>query len=199
MEFHEVFPDNVLKHPTEDYILDRTMLRPRDAIVFVNECLEVAQGKAGVSPKDIRKAESSYSKKRFNALVDERILLYPDLAKYTDFLNNRKHRFAYREIDSDTIETLILKLDEEGNPKDKIVNLARTEIAYGDARVSAFSDALISTLYKLGVIGIKSSATSTVSWSHSDRALLSPGDLSGSSMIYIAPVFYRYFGINPPN
>lgn len=54
-----------------EYILDRTLLRPRDAIAFANECLAVGTGKARLTWEDIHTAERSYSAKRLLALRDE--------------------------------------------------------------------------------------------------------------------------------
>jgi hypothetical protein len=42
--FDDVFPYSVGNAPPFDYIIDRTLMRPRNVIAFVNECLEAAQG-----------------------------------------------------------------------------------------------------------------------------------------------------------
>lgn len=52
------------------YMLDRTLMRPRDIISFVNECLTVAGGSI-ITWDDIMKAEPIYSKKRLSAIRDE--------------------------------------------------------------------------------------------------------------------------------
>lgn len=62
-----------------DYILDRTLLRPRDAIAFANECLAIGVGKARLSWVDIQTAERSYSAKRLLALRDEWKPTYPGI------------------------------------------------------------------------------------------------------------------------
>jgi hypothetical protein len=54
-----------------DFILDRTLLRPRDAIAFVNECLGMAGGKSRVTWNILHAAERGYSEKRLLALRDE--------------------------------------------------------------------------------------------------------------------------------
>lgn len=62
-----------------DYMLDRTLLRPRDAISFVNECLAVGLGGERLSWSDITSAELAYSSKRLLALRDEWKQTYPDI------------------------------------------------------------------------------------------------------------------------
>ena len=61
------------------FIIDRTMLNPRDAIVFFNECLKAAEGSAEISKEHLLKAEAAYSTKRLRSLADEWIADYKTL------------------------------------------------------------------------------------------------------------------------
>jgi hypothetical protein len=54
-----------------DYILDRTFLRPREAIIFLNECLARSEGRSSISIQIIRQAEVPYSQQRLVSLEDE--------------------------------------------------------------------------------------------------------------------------------
>jgi hypothetical protein len=62
-----------------DYILDRTLMRPRDAIAYLNECLALASGKPKLTWDLIHTAERSYSYKRLLALRDEWKATYPGI------------------------------------------------------------------------------------------------------------------------
>jgi hypothetical protein len=62
-----------------DYILHRTLMRPRDAITFLNECFELASGKERLSWEDIHAAEGAYSNSRLLALRDEWKPTYPGI------------------------------------------------------------------------------------------------------------------------
>lgn len=62
-----------------DYIIDRTLMRPRDAIAYLNECLTLASGKPKLTWELIHAAERSYSYKRLLALRDEWKSTYPDI------------------------------------------------------------------------------------------------------------------------
>jgi hypothetical protein len=53
------------------YILHRTLLRPRDAIAFLNECFSLANGRDRLTWNHIQKAEFTYSTNRLLALRDE--------------------------------------------------------------------------------------------------------------------------------
>lgn len=67
------------RQDTVEYILDRTMLRPRDAISFINECIKSSEGKPTISQTNLLDAESKYSEKRLRALADEWASDYPNL------------------------------------------------------------------------------------------------------------------------
>ena len=62
-----------------EYVLDRTLSRPRDAISYVNECLLESVGRASITWDGIHKAEHPYSDKRLLALRDEWKTTYPDI------------------------------------------------------------------------------------------------------------------------
>src|SRR6266508_4501487 len=62
-----------------DYILERTLLRPRDVIAFLNECLIGAAGKSRLNWKDIAAAEGRYSQNRLLGLRDEWKTNYPGI------------------------------------------------------------------------------------------------------------------------
>jgi hypothetical protein len=69
--------DDLLPHTNNtrgcafDYILERTLMRPRDTISFINECLSLSSGQSRLTWNDITRAEKSYSEKRLLALRDE--------------------------------------------------------------------------------------------------------------------------------
>ena len=65
-----------------NYLLDRTLLRPRDVIAFLNECLGAATGRNRIRWADIDDAEPSYSRKRLLALRDEWKPNYPGIDRF---------------------------------------------------------------------------------------------------------------------
>jgi hypothetical protein len=54
-----------------DYILDQTLMRPRDAIVYLNEIVRLATGRDRMTWKNIQEARKPYSDDRLLALRDE--------------------------------------------------------------------------------------------------------------------------------
>ncbi|MFP0293366.1 P-loop ATPase, Sll1717 family [Acinetobacter baumannii] len=71
-----------------DYILERTMLRPRDAIEFVNLCLKKVSWDAAVLNENIvLEAEEEFYSGRKSALCSEWYSLFPNLRSYLDVLS----------------------------------------------------------------------------------------------------------------
>lgn len=81
-EYYEINPPKRLNQllPTTDeenklaaltYILNYTLMKPRDAITFLNYSVREAAGTDRITWKNIKKAEHSYSQSRLNALRDE--------------------------------------------------------------------------------------------------------------------------------
>lgn len=62
-----------------EYILDRTLCRPRDVISYVNACLLESAGRPSITWDAIHKAEQPYSEQRLLALRDEWKSTYPDI------------------------------------------------------------------------------------------------------------------------
>lgn len=69
--FDDIFCHEIKRKKSLAYILERTLLRPRDAIAFVNECLKEADGDSEVTPKHINTAELDYAVDRKQALIEE--------------------------------------------------------------------------------------------------------------------------------
>ena len=77
--------EDLVPHPNSirgnaiTYIIERTLMRPRDAIAYLNECFALAAGKTRLTWEIIHAAERPYSYKRLLALRDEWKPTYPDI------------------------------------------------------------------------------------------------------------------------
>jgi energy-coupling factor transporter ATP-binding protein EcfA2 len=78
----EILPhQNSKRGSALDYLIDRTMLRPRDFIGFVQQCLAKSEGKLQISWDAIKQAEVTYSEGRLLALRDEWKLNFPGVGE----------------------------------------------------------------------------------------------------------------------
>jgi len=107
----------LLPHPNAtrgnpmEYILDRTLLRPRDAISFFKECIRQADGKAQISWENILQAEKVYSFNRFLALRDEWKGTYPGVGLLFEAFRGSAARMS-RENVAECIDNAILTLSD---------------------------------------------------------------------------------------
>ena len=159
VSFTDVFPDKIDKVTSAEYILDRTLLRPRDAIMFVNACLIESQGKSEISTSVIKVAEKSYSLDRIDSLKYEWFVEHPLLDKYINLLHNKSRSFKVNTITDDILEILIIELVEDVNLNQDIAVKSATaylksEYPASQTHLNQLRQNLLYILYKIGVVGM---------------------------------------------
>ncbi|AQT61838.1 P-loop ATPase, Sll1717 family [Cellvibrio sp. PSBB023] len=199
--FDDIFPTTIEKSPASDYILERTLLRPRDAIIFVNECLIEAQGKTQISGEIIKSAEKTYSSNRLESLTYEWSVEHPLLNKYMEVLYHKNYNFKVSTITTDEMESLIMKIQNESmSQEDILVNLANkymhSEYPASEKILRDFKNNLFYILYKIGVVGIKVDGTSSAKWIHDRTQDLTAERIEPTSIIYIHKMLHRALAIN---
>jgi len=199
--FNDVFPSKIDKVTSEEYVIDRTLLRPRDVIVFINECFSEAQGKTEITPSIITSAEKAYSVGRLESLQYEWFVEHPNLGKYINILSHITNRFKVSELPKDELEALILDLANEYNEsQDDVMKAAGEYInsAYPQTQnhLNQFIQCLIFTLYKVGAIGIKIDGTSAVAWIHNKTQAVSQASIKNTSIVYVHKMLWRALAIN---
>jgi hypothetical protein len=188
--FMDVFPTSSEEGGESciDYILNRTFMRPRDAIQFVNECFIIAMGRPRVSLGAIRSAESHYSNKRMKSLFEEWEEYYPDLERTIEIL-----RGARNPVTRSSLMERIQSLSEElikGSDKDPCVLVAKQ--MYSHEHTSTKQDLfveVISCLYQVGVLGVKVSTNEPIAWSYLAGPTISRSEVKRINQIEIHPMF----------
>lgn len=201
VKFSDVFPSRIDKVDSVDYIIDRTLLRPRDAIMFVNECFVQAQGKAEITGSIIKKAEQEYSRSRLESLQFEWQVEHPNLDKYLDLLQGRDAKFKVSMLSDQDLEELVLVLCESTDKSsDLVTKLAHgyIESSYPESGVilSKLRVQLLFTLYKIGVVGIKVDGNNSYRWSHDSTKSLTHQMIKNNSMVIIHKMLHRVLGID---
>ncbi|MBN8431010.1 hypothetical protein JF535_09135 [Microbulbifer salipaludis] len=199
--FEDIFPSKIDKTTSLDYIIDRTLLRPRDAIVFVNECLIEAQGKTEITGAMIKQAELAYSQGRLDSLKFEWQVEHPLLGKYIELLHQKTSRFKVNSISDEELELIILELAElEEETGDIAVKNAhaylKSEYPSSQALMMQLRQNILFILYKIGVIGIKVDGTSSVRWGHDRTQNLTPKMIDTTSIVHIHKILWRCLAID---
>lgn len=175
--FSDIFNFEVNGQNVDEFILSRTMLRPRDAIDFINLCLAEANGDTYLSEDLVLTAEEKFYHSRKQAMIKEWVSFYSHIKDYLDCISFiRTPSFKAEDISvKDKIqEYLINRSVIDDNEK-------HTDIAL------EFEN-LMNVWFCIGVIGIKKTATLTI-YSSFDKPFLDITDLNKEFSIH--PLFFR--------
>jgi hypothetical protein len=138
------------------YMLRHTLMRPRDAIVFVNECPRQAAGKTSISWVDLKEAEPRYSEQRLAALRDEWRDPYPDLDKLLEYFRGKRHRLDRDSITTvldDAISDLFTGTTFKGTVWLSAICSPLYEVGSNDSSWAAMYGGLVTMLYEISFLG----------------------------------------------
>ena len=192
-----ILPTNQIERmDATEYILSRTFNRPREAILFLNECIEKAEGESRVSIGTLRSAEVTYSKQRLRSLGDEWKLDYPCLVDYTRILVRRPRCFRLESItDSELEEFAVGLLGSKEDCKDPVIDQAAVCYLNGSGSSEKFKEDLFKIFYRVGLIGVKTDTFVSRQWSYLDEPFLTDGQIKPVSSIEVHATFWAALGI----
>lgn len=182
---------NKIKGNPLSYILARTLMRPRDAIAYLNECLALASGKIRISWAEIIKAEMSYSRGRMSALRDEWKPTYPGIERVLECFRRAPVPMSRGEFSDRLDDAILLQADETFAGTRWMTDLAQpvldgmagqewTEIYYP----------LLHLLFNLGFLGFAKHRSSPIAYLNDDPEFAEQlGNLEPVQLFYIHPAF----------
>jgi hypothetical protein len=113
----DILPASIGKQPTMEYILERTFMRPRDVISFLNLCILQAASNPKITPHMLKVAEGEYSRQRLRYLADEWHADFPTLLDFVDVLKNRCSQFRLGDITDDEVLAACLAVIEKNDDR----------------------------------------------------------------------------------
>lgn len=148
----DVFVKEVRGISTEQYLVERTMMRPRDLITLVNMCIEDAESQSIISEEAIYSAEQKFLHNRHEALIAEWKEVYPIVAVLVSLLYEFNNEFSFEDLRASyaRIESTILS---GGDDTDPIVRLFLTGKRQDEFTVDRNIRALLDAWYIMGVVG----------------------------------------------
>ncbi len=149
IKIDDLFIDCVEQESTLDYLIARTMLRPRDLIQFVNFCFEESKGEK-VELSHIKEAESRYKTSRHEALTEEWASSYPELAQIVSLTRKELgNQFQFKDV-LNTLNTFTAKIQKLDNINDALC------LYFADDKKEPEEKAyeLVKILYLVGIVGI---------------------------------------------
>jgi hypothetical protein len=194
----ELFPKKIGHSSFSDYLVERTFLRPRDAILFVNECIARATDRGQISTQIVHDAEGSYSQKRIDSLQEEWSAVYPHVADYIHVFSRRPVQQKISEFSEESIrEWLFDRLLQHDDLSDPIIRAARAHLNEGKPSHFKFLLMLFDSLYSVGAVGIKPDPSSPEYWSYYSDHNPGEGSMRPTSVIKLHPTFWRAVGARP--
>lgn len=196
--FEDIFPFKVGNQDSFDYIIDRTLMRPRDAIAFVNECISTSDGSYEVSVSNLRHAEIEYSRKRLDALEQEWASAFPTLKKLLEYITSFKAASVEfkQMLTGGGLDDLALAISTDGKSSyDPVFD-------YANAFIERQKDALfflqhiISILYRTGAIGVKLATNEKFLYAHINEPLIAATRLTADARVRIHPMLHGAFRLN---
>jgi hypothetical protein len=178
-----------------DYLLERTLLRPRDAIQFLNVCLEQAIDEPTITVQMILKAEAEYSQKRRTALADEWSFQFPNLILLSDLLKGRLAHFALRDIRREELEEICLVMLSQGDASGEGIDRQPFQDYY-DNRIDerALRSRVAQWLYMVGFVGLKLGPSRGILWSATGPVAVNSAEVDDDTTLYVHPAFWRVLG-----
>lgn len=202
VKFYDIFPENIRSLPGFDYLSDRTLLRPRDLIVFVNQILDKASGSTNISQKTISDVEADYSRKRLDALKTEWRSVHPKIGAYISLISRQTGKNDVRDLAArDRMLEVCLELAElEGSDKfkDECFEKATQYLKRENHRkLFELTACIVSVLYKIGAIELKLSKQETFYASYRNDAVVAPVQITDDASYRVTPMLWRALGITP--
>ena len=180
VSFSDVFNFNVLSYKADEFIINRTMLRPRDAIDFINLCLSECDGDVELNEDIVLEAEEKFYSKRKKALIKEWRSIFPYIEDYLDSLSFLKEKeFKIENLEDNEKESVLNYLLDRPNEDS-------TDDIHNNRMLNF--DELVKVWFTVGVIGIKKSETLII-YSSFEKQNLDITDLNRDFTIH--PLFYR--------
>lgn len=172
-------------------------MRPRDAISYVNLCLEMAYGKDKVRTQIIKEAEKNYSKKRLNALFYEWFASYPCLDQYIALIKNKPNSFTHSSIKDSELDELALSLSVlDKHHNDPVKKITEKMYEKNGPSKAVLRNNVLRILYSIGILGVKKASYETVSWSQIDESSITESETKNSTHFEIHPMLHSALGVN---
>lgn len=196
VKFNDIFPSPRKggRQIALDYIIERTLLRPRDVMQFLNECLTSAQNSPRVSWEALTRAEGIYSEKRIKSLYEEWGQIYPCLKETIEIMRGIPFIFK-RSILADRLNNIADKLvDNADDPCGKaVIDFCNSGGKTSESEVVA---EILNCLYRIGAVGVKVSSGEPLMWSDHGKAILSKSEIKRVNQIQAHKMLLRTLGIH---
>ncbi|QEL19241.1 P-loop ATPase, Sll1717 family [Limnoglobus roseus] len=193
----DLLPEDVNRMPINDWLIDRTLRRPRDLIVLFNQCIEQATGCPEVTRQQLLAAEVEYSRRRLNSLRDEWDVEFPELVELANVLKKRPRQFPLSAMNEEEVHETCLQLALTKFPRHGVVTKLAQQVLDGALLFGDFRRQLAAIFYRVGLVGLKLESYESVRWSFVSETVITPEMVAEHTRLTVCTVYCRVLGINP--
>ncbi|AML52746.1 P-loop ATPase, Sll1717 family [Falsihalocynthiibacter arcticus] len=182
-----------------NYLLERTLLRPRDVINFVNETLQKSEGKSSVSKKDFLNGEHTYSDLRLESLRYEWHGTYTGIGVMLDSLRNKPSYFGVSEFaTSRFVDHLWVEIGKDLDGQKDDIWLSINKSVEDSATIEPLSccQGMFSRLHLIGAVGLKLSSSASWQWFHETGKPVSNHQIGMDTKVRIHPMLSFALGVS---
>jgi hypothetical protein len=197
VEYKDILPSRIIKVQSTTYLLDRTLMRPRDLIEFFNNCIDQAAGQTTLTRTVILSAEGVYSKNRMRSLQDEWVSDYPHLIEFAAILKQRPKSFRLSAFSKELIEERCLEHAIEHMSTADVLSVQARAVVNGLVSWDSFLCSLFHVLYLTGIVGLKTETFEAYQWAHEGTTTVIADTINLQTGARIHPMFYRVLGVKP--
>jgi hypothetical protein len=181
-----------------EYILDRTLLRPRDAIAFANEAVSIGVGKTRLTWEDIRTAERSYSSKRLLALRDEWKPTYPGIDQVLTKFRGVPNRMTKAEFEKRLDDAMLLISEPSFLGVRWLTDVSSLMWMPGTATWFELYQPLMKLLYVIGFVGCSTRDHAAPTFFNDDSLFVDlETNVMASNAFYVHRTYQAALDINP--
>lgn len=190
----ELFPAKMGRLSFIDYFMQRTALRPRDAILFVNDCIGRSESLGNVRVQTVYEAEKEYSKLRLKSLQHEWAGLYPSLPYLLPVLEHALTESKVSALAKSAVDDAIQAIGElPADQSDPAIAAARHYLKSDDGNRNVPVAELVLILFNVGAIGLRFEGGGGQIWA-ADSSPPMPSQIKASTKILVHPMFHQALG-----
>ena len=193
--YKDILPRKIAGVPAVNYIITRTLMRPRDIILFINYCIALAANKSAITLHMVIQAEGEYSRTRLRSLAEEWYADYPNLMKFTELLKGRIPSFALEDFGEKEIADFALEVAVNNSCQSDDLFKAAQLLADDLIKTSDFMKIIAQIFYRVGLLGLKVERYEPILWSTEGRPNVSSAQIQPSTKATVHPCFWRILGI----
>jgi hypothetical protein len=202
VHFDHIFKHNVSSKAPFDYMLERSFLRPRDLINFVNLCLNEADGRHEVTASHVKAAERRYSSTMIDGIISEWASILPSLKFLLPKVSGSLSLVELSSlVDHDFLVDFYVKVEAANLPfEDSLTKVARQ--FFEDDSSNNYSTAattIAAELYRTGIIGLKLQANDRYRFSYKDEPRINAESIDLRTRCQIHNALHIALNITPAN